>query len=377
MKSIQQHLPPNIVAGTNFNVARFDELYAWILACQSDVIHWQSANYGLRCDAMGNPGFDLVLENNVLKLKKCIGTTSTGVPIGILPDLMPAIELNLNELPIPASKEVAIIVATSLKAKRHAVGTPDGKEIPTRLPFSTLPYRLEWHERDAFPVHADGLKIGELIYDNNSWQLQDYLPACAVIGGHSLLWQKQQSYLQEVEQLYRALQQIISKINTAIESPLKVSLEQFCRSVGRYMATSIPHLKAISVTHNPDTLIHFLQSLAELINFEWNIHYQPEERRELVRYNVRNTLAEDFNLQVVYDLANYQHQPSHWEESIQQIDAFVQHFVQPLVIIAQQNAIVEMQVNNTWDQPANRPVTNRKTPSAPKPTPPQTGRLGW
>lgn len=349
MKSIKYHLPPNVIAGTNFNVARFRELYSWIEAGHADVRSLNLSAYGLLCDEKGNAVFDLQINGNTIQLNQCLAITKGGVLLSVLPEGSGAVSLNIEPALFNEQSYLDLILVADLKGTRQGTGTADTSEIPLRAPYSMLPFRLELHLPDSLNGVGDFLKIGEVISNSGTPVLSNYLPACAHAGAHPIMWNRIMSDRQKLIDFYQALKIIIKNVDTVRENSLIFFFVKLCREMGAFLATNIPKLKAINPNSSPQEFFELILAFAERTDFEWQITTKHTEMLELIQYNVRNS-TNNFDLGILEDLSQHILDQSDTNKTLDLIEQFVSGFILPIISMSSQSRIMEKQVKAVWEE---------------------------
>lgn len=348
MKSTKYHLAPNVIAGTNFNVARFQELYTWIEACRADAIAMNQLAYGLLCDELGHPIFDLQINGKTIELHQCFAVTSGGIVLAVFPEQTEALQISIDENTLAEHQQLDVILVVDLKGKRTQVGNPDTDEIPSRNPYSVLPYRLELQIAGDLKDSGDFLKIGEIILNNSTPVLSHYLPACAHSGAHPTLWKQINTFQEQVKDFYQALKSIIKNIDSAKEDALVVSFAKLCREMGNFLASHIPKIKDRHPKKNPQQFFDLMTAFAERIDFEWQTNAKHTELLELVQYNVRNSMT-SFEYGIVEDLAQHIPKQTDSHKTVALIEQFMNAFVLPIISMSSQSRIMQKQEQAVWE----------------------------
>lgn len=349
MKSIKYHLPPNVTAGTNFNVARFRELYSWIEAGRADVLSLSLSAYGLLCDEKGHPAFNLQINGNTIQLSQCLAITKGGVLLSVLPESTATLSLDIDPALLNSQPYLELILVADLKGTRQSTGQADSSEIPLRAPYSILPYRLELHVPDTLNGGGDFLKIGEVIYNNGAPVLSDYLPACAQSGAHLVMWNRIMADQAQLKDFYQALKMIIKNVDTAKENSVVVSFAKLCREMGAFLAAHIPKMKAANPYSNPQEFFDLIMAFAERTDFEWQINPRHTEMLELIQYNVRNS-TNNFELGILEDLSQHTLQQSDTNKTLDLIEQFKNGFVLPIISMSSQSRIMKKQEQTVWEE---------------------------
>lgn len=349
MKSTKYHLPPNVIAGTNFNVARFQELYSWIEACRADAISFDLSDYGLLCDEHSRPCFDLQINGDQLQLDQCFGITAQGILIDIIPEEMIPLKMTIDEQQIRKYNQLDVIIVADLKGERTAIGQADSSEIPWRLPFSTLSVRLELQNPDSIDARGDFLKVGELELNNGVAKLSDYIPPCVHMGAHPALWNRIKIFQQQLKEFYQALIIIINKIDVVKENAVVVSYSKLCKEIGSYMSIYMPMLRNLNPYSRPQDFFNWIQRFTERISFEWQVHPRHTELQELIQYNVRNS-TNHFDLGVLENVAQHVFNPLEIDKTLELINQFIDNFVMPFISISSQSRIMRKQEQTVWEE---------------------------
>lgn len=349
MKSSKYHLAPNVIPGTNFNVDRFQELYSWIEACRADAMSLNLPAYGLLCNELGNPAFDLQVNGKVVQVNHCFAITSSGILLAVFPENSKTLELSLDEKLLREHPQLDIILVADLKGKRAGIGQANTSETPMRLPYSILPYRLEVQAPDYLNANGDYLKIGEIVSNNSVPVLSNYLPACAQAGAHPILWNQLTTYQQQLKDFYHAIKSIIKNIDSAKEDVVVVSFAKLCREMGTFLSSYIPKMKAFHAHRNPQEFFEMMTAFAERVDFEWQINSQHSELLELVQYNVRNSTT-NFEFGIVEDLAQHIPEQNDTNKTLDLIEQFMNGFVLPIVSMSAQSRIMRKQEQTVWEE---------------------------
>ncbi|MEM9886185.1 MAG: hypothetical protein AAF849_09855, partial [Bacteroidota bacterium] len=140
MNSITQHAAPNVVAGVNFNVERFEELFAWMSALSADSVQalLLPNAYGLVTAFDGKTALELKKESDKLLLNRCSAITSSGGIIGIFESVTPTLTL---ELPLDLKRSQIYTVTVEIDPRNRRAFGITSTDLPERK-LSTLP---EYH----------------------------------------------------------------------------------------------------------------------------------------------------------------------------------------------------------------------------------------
>ena len=349
MKSSHQYLAPNIIAGTHFNVERFNELYRWIEAGRADALRIGAAGHGLLCDEHGDVGLDLKLSGDLLQLTKCTALTRQGTLIDIRPSLTGSLHLQITPADLNGQDRVDVVLICVPDGKRRATGTADPTEIPLRAPFSVPEVRLELHPPGTVPATADTLKIGELVQQDDAIHLADYLPACLENAAHPTLKEHQHKSVQYLTDFQQALILIVQNIDSTKEEVIVTRFADVCEQIGRFLATRMPVIKATRPHDNPRDLFTIYFALAELINFEWSIRKSyHSELSNLIRYNVKQSVV-SFDINTVHELSQFRPMDDCMDEILHHIRELNEHFLLPIINVSKQSRVLVEFKRVGWD----------------------------
>lgn len=367
MMSTSQYLSPNVIAGTNFNVERFEELYRWVEACRTDSLRIGQPAYGLMCDETGDSGLELSLSGDILQLRKCFAVTKAGSLIGVEAGTSGILELKIAPSAFGKSDVMEIHLVCAPEEQRRLVGKVDHSEIPLRAPFSLPNCRLELHPSGALPDNADTFKIGEIRWTEEKISLTEYLPACIENGAHPILWKNQPENIKQLKSLYHALIAIVQNTDTVKQELIVTRFSRFCEEIGRCMALQISTLKTTGHKSDPRILFDIYRSLAEVIKFEWYIRKSYDtDLWELITYNTRSTVV-TFDFNVVESLASHVPEEENAGETLTLIRKFNDHFTLPMLNVSKRNRILTKHKKSDWETPVEK--------EEPKPPPPKKNLL--
>ncbi len=336
------YLPPQVIAGTNFNVKRFEELYTWIESIKADAIAVNQKEHGLCCDALGSPGIELMLSGDRLTLSKCIAVTPSGILMHWMPNILEPIELNLSGIDFQNESKMDVILIPNVDGKRIPVGTPDTNEIPYRAPFSTMDCRMELHPCNSTEQYNDTFKIGAVIKEGSNFILEEYLPSCTQCGAHPILWEKVLGYKKDLQTLYSSLMKLIDIIDPAKEDVIVCSVANFSKQLGRYLSPHITTLKQTNIKTSPTEILNIIYGLSEVIEFEWKIIRWRADFEEVLTYNARNS-ANVFDKKVIMNLNDAINEQLELNDQIKYIDPLFDQFIIPLIALGNQTRIINPQ----------------------------------
>lgn len=347
MKSTYQYLAPNIIAGTHFNVERFNELYRWIEACRADALCINANGFGLLSDEKGAAGLDIKLSGDLLQLSKCIALTKQGSLINIRQDLTGSLHLKVT----PAhfiNDDRADVYLICVPGSRKEVGRANSSEVPLRAPFSVQEVRLEIHPPNSIPEDADVLKIAELLNTDGDISLQNYLPACLQNAAHPFLEKRQHDNVKQLKEFYKALALIIQNIDPLKEELIVAQFSRVCEKIGRSIALYIPEIKNTDGKSNPRRLFGIYSNIAELVKFEWYIRKSyHSDLSKLIMYNIEKSVV-SFDLNTAEHISSHRRNDDNMGEMLHLIQEFNEHFILPILNMSKQSRILVQNKRTGW-----------------------------
>ncbi|MEM8523922.1 MAG: hypothetical protein AAGG68_04725 [Bacteroidota bacterium] len=331
MKSITQHAAPNVIAGVNFNVDRFKELFAWVNALSADSVQalLLPNSYGLVMPFDGKSALELVKEGNKIYLNRCSAITSGGGVIGIFESLTPTLEL---ELPLDLKRTQVYTVTVEIDSRNRQAFGVTSQDLPERK-LSTLPsYQLHIRMQEETLVPSHFLSIGKLVFEAEEWELTNYISPCLHIGASKVLKDRLKTYDGNLNELLKYLPSIIRQTGN-YNDKATLELREFCVQIGSFLAQNAPSYHNLSIYDSPYRMIEIWNGLVSLSDFL--LHRLKELPRqqfyELLEYNAHGVAGIRFNAHqfenIIGDYAKFRFEQEDILAAIEQTDKILEMIV--------------------------------------------------
>lgn len=331
MKSIIHNAAPNIVPGTHFTAARFNELYGWASTLAADSV--QAAlgprQYGLMIPYDGKAALVLEKVGDRLALSRCCGITPQGSIVGLFEAFHPALILGLKQENLHPREEYWVVLEIN-HASRRAYG-PESPDLPLRPLHSMPTYELHLQETgQALAARPDAFYIGRLKMETGEWILADYIPPCVHLGANEQLQKRHLKYQEGFSILLEELPKIILQTDTYQEKAM-IELREFCLQLGSMLAARGHRYRHLSEWGNPYDLFELWAGFAQHASFLFQSLTDRPGFFNLIHENTRGVNGVFFTPQsldaAIQELVAFRYDHNRIAEAVQLTDHFLQMIV--------------------------------------------------
>ncbi|MCB9267553.1 MAG: hypothetical protein H6558_21220 [Lewinellaceae bacterium] len=331
MKSIVHNAAPNIVPGTHFTAARFNELYAWASALAADTA--QAAlgpfQYGLMIPYDGKASLALEQEGSKLALSRCCGITPQGSIVGLFEETHPTLIVDLKQENLHPREEYWVVVEVN-HASRRAYG-PESPDLPLRPLHSMATYELRLQQAGHAPAaRPDAFYIGRLKMETGEWALADYIPPCVHISAHEELQKRYLKYREGLSILLEELPKIVLQTDTYQEKAM-IELREFCLQLGSMLAARRHRYSHLSEWGNPFDLFELWAAFAQHASFLLHCLTDRPGFFNLIHENTRGVNGVFFTPQsldaAIQELVAFHYDHNQINEAVRLTDRFLQMIV--------------------------------------------------
>lgn len=332
MKSIVHHASPNIVPGTHFTAARFQEMYAWIATLAADSLQaaLHPLSYGLVMPYDGKAALSLERSGNQLRLTRCNGVTPQGSIVALFEDCHPPVTASLDDFNLHSNEEYFVVVEVDHKT-RWAFG-PESTDLPRR-PLYSMPafaMHLQSKGQDMSP-QPDAFNIGLLVMELGEWKLdENYIPPCLHLGANKSLSQRYFKYQEGLAILLEVQPQIIRQTDTYQEKSM-IELREFCMQLGSLLASRRHRYIHLGERSAPYEIFELWSSVAQEASFLLECFVDRPGFYNLLKENTRSVNGVFYTPQSldesIKSLANLRFNQDNISDAIQATDKFLQMIV--------------------------------------------------
>lgn len=366
MQSIRQHKAPHVVAGMHYKLARFEELYNWINALQTDSSQSAMNPYGFGLLAFENPltDFQLSLDGHQLQLNRCCGITKNGSIIGVFEGVNAPMKIHIQ-----LEKEGNYVIMLTVDSqKRTAVGQADDKENTLRQPFSIPCYQFDIFLEGTKDITAfsNALPIGLIKKEGAEITLlkDNFLPVVKQVGASNFLYKKFLNYQKTFDDFLISLIQI-AKITQRKLEPEIINLRALSLQLGNYIAAN-KWIFELGEKATPLQLFNFCKSFALVLHFNFYSFDLRTPLLQLIKKNVEARIGRgsEFTQQafknVVEDLQNSQYDHYHLLECLDTIDNFIKVvYTHSFELLGKNDRITPLSKNDGFDEDKPKTQLNK------------------
>ena len=296
MISVKNYPAPNIVAGCRLDQEKFDQLYAWIYACQADYARTfvLDGQWGLINGPGPESSLKIDLLDNRVKVSQCLAVTPVGSMIALMEEWQPPLEVEISELDLDKGKGAQITISVIHK-ERTGYG-PQTNELPVRPAnaMSKVYLSILQEEPGTNDMPLDCMTVGRCQYSNGTWILLEEVPPVLQIGAHPTIEKKMMQYKGWLKSLVGSIPQVMQRTESFSDKG-KFELRQFCQEVGTFISSHQSRYLSLTSHHRVGQMLQFWIDLSNVILFTLRSFRDRENFNNLLAINM-DQIASGFKL---------------------------------------------------------------------------------